>query len=57
MPKDLSTDFETEMEENQNKPFVLIEFFLGDQIGTWRLTSADTRIEISYDDLDFLKEK
>lgn len=56
MAKDLSTDFTTEMAKEQNRPFLLIEFFLGDDEGVWRLTSLDERLEIDFSDTDFLKE-
>lgn len=56
MAKDLSTDFLTEMAKEMNRPFILVEFFLGDDKGVWRLTSLDERLEIDFSDTDFLKE-
>ena len=56
MAKSYSTDFMTEAEEEENRPFLLAEFFLGDEYGVWRLTSLDERVEIAIDDIEFLKE-
>lgn len=56
MAKELSTDFTTEMAEEQNRPFVLVEFFLGDDEGVWRLTSLDERLEIEFSGNENLKE-
>jgi hypothetical protein len=56
MPKDLSTDFETEMREEENRPFLILSIFFGDEKGVWRLTTLDEDVSISYDDPQFLKE-
>ena len=56
MAKDLSDDFETEMVKEENRPFLILEIFMGADRGTWRLTSLDENVEITYDNPEFLKE-
>jgi len=56
MAKDYSADFLEEMRLDENRPFLIAEIFLGEDRGVFRITSLDERLEISYDDPEFLKE-
>lgn len=56
MAKDFSTDFVTEMEKAENRPILILAIYFGYDRGTWRVTSLDEKVEITYDDPAFLKE-
>ena len=56
MAKDLSADFIEEMTREENRPFLLVEVYLGKDEGVWRLTTLDQRLEIEFSDLKSLKE-
>jgi len=56
MAKDYSADFLEEMVKEENRPILMVEIFLGEDRGVFRITSLDERLEISYDDPEFLKE-
>ena len=47
MPKDLSDDFEEEMAEEQNRPFLLIQVFLPDGL-VWYVTTLDENVEVTF---------
>jgi hypothetical protein len=53
---EFSDDFTTEMKKEENRPFLLIEIYFGNERGTWRLTTWDEEVEISYDDPEYLLE-
>lgn len=56
MAKDFSDAFITEMEQSSNRPILILSIYFGSERGTWRLTSLDEEVEITYDDPSFLKE-
>ncbi len=55
MPKEFSEDFQTETEEVENRPLLLIEINLG-ETQVWRLTTLDEEIDISFSTPDMLQE-